>query len=222
MLFDRLVHIVDADAVSLAHGAGLLRAAGYDVHTHASGGHFLRRQPDRHPGCVLLDIRLPEPDGLAIQDQLIASGVSMPVILFTGDNDLEFAVRAMRAGALHFLEKPYADADLLSMVADAFARQDATEAGADRKAAAEARLKLLSPREKQVMERLLTGLPNKLIAHDLGVSIRTVEMHRLHVMEKLQTRSLVAVFRLWVDAKWETSEGALVELPSTLETEVSP
>lgn len=222
MLFDRLVHIVDADAVFLAHGADLLRAAGYEVHTHASAGHFLRRPSDPRPGCVLLDIHLPEPDGLAIQDQLIASGGTMPVILFTGDNDLEFAVRAMRAGALHFLEKPYADADLLRMVADAFARQDATEAGADRQAAAEVRLRMLSPREKQVMELLLTGLPNKLIAYNLGVSIRTVETHRLHVMEKLKTRSLVAVFRLWVDAQWETADGPLVELPSTLGAPVLP
>lgn len=222
MLDGRLVHIVDVDAATRAHGAGLLRAAGYDVHTHASAGHFLRRQPDRYPGCVLLDIRLPEPDGLAIQEQLIASGVTMPVILFTGDKDMDLAVRAMRAGALHFLEKPYTDEELLGEVADAFERLGATEAGTDRKAAAEARLALLSPRERQVMAGLLTGLPNKLIAHALGVSIRTVEMHRLHVMEKLQTRSLVAVFRLWVDAKWETPEGALVELPSTLEAEIAP
>lgn len=222
MLVDRLVHIVDADAASLAHGARLLRSAGYDVHTHLSGEHFLRRQPDPYPGCVLLDIRLPEPDGLAIQDQLIASGMTMPVILFTGDNDLELAGRAMRAGALHFLEKPYADADLLSMVAEAFERLGATEAGADRKAAARTRLALLSRRERQVMDRLMAGLPNKLIAHDLGLSIRTVEMHRLHMMDKLKAHSLVAVFRLWADAERETPDGGFVELPSTLESETAP
>lgn len=222
MLVDRLVHIVDADAVSRTHGAGVLRSAGYDVRTYASGDDFLRRQPDPHPGCVLLDIRLPEPDGLAVQDKLIARGTTMPVILFTGDNDMELATRAMRAGALHFLEKPYADADLLGMVADAFDRLGATEAGTDRKAAAAARLALLSPREVQVMEGLLAGLPNKLIAHDLGLSIRTVEMHRLRMMDKLQARSLVAVFRLWVDAGWEKPEGASVELPSTFEPDVAP
>lgn len=222
MLVGRLVHIVDADAVSRDHGARLLRSAGYVVSTHASGDHFLRSQPDLHPGCVLLDIHMPEPDGLAIQDQLIARGMTMPVILFTGDADMDLAVRAMRAGALHFLEKPYADEELLGEVADAFARQGVTEAGTDRKAVAEARLALLSPRERQVMEGLLSGLPNKLIAHALGVSIRTVEMHRMHVMEKLQTRSLVALFRLWVDANWETPEGAAVELPSTLEPDIAP
>ncbi len=219
MLDDRCVHIVDADAPFRDHGAQLLRAAGYVVHTHASGDHFLRGQPDRHPGCVLLDIHMPEPDGLAVQDELIASGVRMPVILFTGDNDMELATRAMRAGTLYFLEKPYADADLLGMVAGAFERLGATEAGTDRKAAAVARLALLSPRETQVMEGLLSGLPNKLIAHRLGLSIRTVEMHRRHMMEKLEARSLVAVFRLWISANWEGPTQKSVELPSTPEPE---
>lgn len=218
MPVSRLVHIVDADAAARDRGARLLRSAGYDVHTHASADHFLRSQPDRHPGCVLLDIRMPEPDGLAIQDTLLAGGLSMPVILFTGDNDMDLAVRAMRAGALNFLEKPYADEDLLAEVADAFQRLGATEAGTDRKAAAEARLALLSPRERQVMEGLLAGEPNKLIAHALGVSIRTVEMHRHHVMEKLRARSLVAVFRLCVAAGRDMPEGRAVELPSTLES----
>lgn len=222
MLVDRLVHIVDADAVSRTHGAGLLRAAGYDVRTHASGDDFLRREPDPYPGCVLLDIRLPEPDGLAVQDELIARGTTMPVILFTGDSDIELAARAMRAGALHFLEKPYADADLLAMVAEAFERLGAAEARTDRKAAAAARLARLSPREMQVMEGLLAGLPNKLIAHDLGLSIRTVEMHRRRMLDKLQARSVVAVFRLWVDAEWKWPEGAPVELPSTPGPEARP
>lgn len=222
MLVERLVHVVDADTDSRDHGARLLRSAGYEVHTHGSADHFLRRQPDRLPGCILLDIHMPEPDGLAIQDQLIARGITMPVILFTGDNDLELAARAMRAGALHFLEKPYADEDLLGMVADAFERLGAAEAGSDRKAAAAARLALLSPRETQVMEGLLEGLPNKLIAHALGVSIRTVEMHRLHLMEKLGVRGLAAVFRLWVNAHRATAEGALVELPSTQEADRAP
>jgi len=215
MLVDRLVHIVDVDADSREHGARLLRSAGYDVHIHPSAGHFLRRQPDHHPGCVLLDIHIPEPDGLAIQHQMIASGMTMPMILFTGDNDMGLETRAMRAGALHFLEKPYADADLIEMVADAFRRLGATEAGVERRDAAAARLALLSPREIQVMEGLCAGLPNKLIAYNLGLSIRTVEMHRLNLLEKLQARSLVAVFRVWADANREARETGSVELPST-------
>ncbi len=222
MLVERLVHVVDVDDASRAHGARVLRSAGYDVHTHASANHFLHRQPDRHPGCVLLDIRLPEPDGLFIRDQLIASGMTMPALLFTGDDDMELAARAMRAGALRFLEKPYTDEDLLRMVAEAFERLGATEAGTDRKAAAAARLALLSPREEQVMEGLLEGMPNKLIAHALGVSIRTVEMHRLHMMDKLEVRSLGAVFRLWVDAERGRPRSALVELPSTQEADGAP
>ncbi|MFN3536979.1 MAG: response regulator transcription factor, partial [Brevundimonas sp.] len=115
------------------------------------------------------------------------------------------AVRAMRAGALSFLEKPYADADLLNMVAEAFERLSASEADADRKAMAEARLALLSPREQQVVQGMLAGLPNKLIAHSLGLSIRTIETYRINLMDKLQVRSLSAVFRLWFDAERDAS-----------------
>ena len=219
MLVDRFVHIVDADDASRAHGAQVLRAAGYAVHTHASGDQFLRHQPDLRPGCVLLDIHMPQPDGLAIQDRLIASGMRMPVILFTGDNDVELATRAMRAGALHFLEKPYAEADLLNMVAEAFERLGASEAGTDSKAAAAARLALLSPRERQVMEGLLSGMPNKVMAHSLGLSIRTVEMHRLHMLEKLEARSLVALFQLWVSATGERPKAESVELPYSPDTD---
>jgi two-component system response regulator FixJ len=198
---DRCVHIVEACGTDRAHGAEILRLEGYDVQTHSSGRHFLDSQPDRKPGCVLLDIHMPEPDGLHVQDQMIASGLAMPVIVFTGDNNLELAVRAMRAGALHFLEKPYADADLLSMVGEAFERLDATEACADRKASANAQLALLSPREIQVVQGMLAGLPNKLIAYTLDLSIRTVEMYRINLMEKLGVRNLSAVFRLWFDAE---------------------
>lgn len=177
---------------------------GYEVRTHPSGRHFLKDQPDGKPGCILLDINMPEPDGLHVQKQLMASGLAMPVIVFTGDNDIEIAVRAMRAGALHFLEKPYADADLLRMVAEAFERLDVAEADADRKVSADARLALLSPREIQVVEGMLAGQPNKLIAYRLELSIRTVEMYRINLMEKLGARSLSAVFRLWLDAERDT------------------
>lgn len=208
MLTDRCVHIVGADATDRARGAALLRSAGYDVQTHASGSDFLKRQPDGKPGCILLDIHMPEPDGLRVRNQLMARGLAMPVIVFTGRNDIEIAVRAMRAGALHFLEKPYEAADLLRMVAQAFERLDATEAEEDRKVAADALLSLLSPREIQVVQGMLAGQPNKLIAHRLDLSIRTVEMHRIHLMEKLRARSLSAVFRLWLDAEREVPDSS--------------
>lgn len=206
MVSDRCVHIVEADAHDREHAALMLRAAGYHVETHSSGRDFLYNQPDRRPGCVLLDIRMPEPDGLAVQDQMIAAGLAMPVIVFTGDHRLDMAVRAMRAGALHFLEKPYADSDLLHMVADAFERLSNSEADADRKALAEARLAMLSPRELQVVQGMLAGLPNKLIAHRLGLSIRTVETYRINLMDKLHVKSLSSVFRLWFDAERDTAD----------------
>lgn len=203
---DRVVHIVDADVVVLQRSAAFLTSAGYQVQTHASGGGFLRLQPDLRPGCLLLDIHMPEPDGLNIQRQLIEAGVAMPVIVFTGAGEVEMAVRAMRAGALHYLEKPYSDADLLIMVEEAFDRLVAIEAGADRKALAAARLATLSARETQVVQGMMGGLPNKLIAHSLGLSIRTVEAYRINLMDKLKVRTLSAVFRLWFDAGADTPE----------------
>jgi len=200
MPFERIVHIVDADAAARQHGASVLRASNYEVRTHASGRDFLLSHPDPHPGCILLDIHMPEPDGLDVQDKLIQAGQTMPVIVFTGENALDIAVRAMRAGALYFLEKPYLDADLLRMVGEAIARQDAAEDSADRKALAKARLDSLSPREIEVMQGLAEGSPSKIIAHELGLSIRTVEMYRIHLMKKLEARSLSTVLRLWFDA----------------------
>ncbi|OYX57052.1 MAG: hypothetical protein B7Y86_09990 [Brevundimonas subvibrioides] len=198
--FDRIVHIVDADPAARQHGAAVLRASNYEVRTHASGSDFLLCHPDPHPGCILLDIHMPEPDGLDVQDKLIQAGQTMPVIVFTGENALDIAVRAMRAGALWFLEKPYLDADLVRMVGEAIARQDATEDSADRKAIATAQIDSLSPREIQVMQGLAEGWPNKIIAHELGLSIRTVEMYRTNLMKKLEAHSLSTVLRLWFDA----------------------
>lgn len=212
MLLDRTVHVVDADTPVRDHTAALLRAAGYDVETHPSARHFLVRQPDLKPGCILLDIHMPEPDGLEVQRRLLATGRSMPVIVFTGEGDLEFAVRAMRAGALEFLEKPYEDDSLLSAVREAFERLEITEADADRKTAAVTRLALLSPRETQVLQGLMAGSPNKGIAFDLGLSTRTVELYRANMMEKLSVRSLSAAFRLWFDAGLEDTDATSVEL----------
>ena len=200
MAFDRIVHIVDADATARQHGAAVLRASDYEVQTHASGREFFLSHPDPHLGCILLDIHMPEPDGLDVQDKLIQVGQTMPVIVFTGENALDIAVRAMKAGALYYLEKPYLDADLLRLVAEALARQEATEDSADCKADATARLDALSPREIQVMQGLAEGSPSKIIAHELGLSIRTVEMYRTNLMEKLKARSLSTVLRLWFDA----------------------
>lgn len=200
---DRLVHILDHDEPVRAHTAAVLRKSGYNVQTHPSGRRFLEQQPDSLPGCILLDIHIPEPNGLEVHQQLLAMGMTLPVIVFTGGNDFGLAISAMKAGALDFLEKPYRDADLLAAVHNAFERLEAKEADADRQASAAARLALLSPRETEVFHGLLAGQANKLIAHDLGLSIRTVELYRLQLMEKLSARTLSAAFRLWFDAGHE-------------------
>lgn len=202
MVSDRVVHIVDADRRALAHSAAVIGSAGYRVVTHTSGLEFLAAGPDDRPGCLVLDIHTPEPDGLDIQSRLKAAGVTLPVIVFTGENTLDIAIRAMRAGALHFLEKPYLDAELLTMVGEAFKRLGAAEDSARCKAQALERLAVLSPRETQVMDGMIKGSPNKIIAHDLGLSIRTVEMYRTNLMGKLNAPNLSAVFRLWLNSSY--------------------
>lgn len=201
MQIDRVIHIVDADPVALVHGALILEAADYTVVRHASGDSFLDSPLDARPGCVLLDIGLPQPDGLAVQDRMMKAGIAMPVIVFTGQDALDIAVRAMKAGALHFLEKPYVDEDLLVIVAEALDRLDAKEDSENRKTRAISLLALLSPRERQVMQGLMEGRFSKVIAHDLGLSVRTVEMYRTKLMDKLGVRTLSGVFRLCFDAE---------------------
>lgn len=210
MVNDRCVHIVDADLPAQHHSAVVLADAGYEVQTHSSGHEFLACKPDARPGCILLDIEMPEPDGLGVRDRLLQGGMLMPVIVFTGSNAMDIAVRAMRAGALHFLEKPYVDADLLSMVADAMTRLEVAEDSADRKAKAIRLLATLSPREFEVMDAMIAGSPNKIIAHELGLSIRTVEMYRTHLMDKLEARNLSAVFRVWIDGCQSSPDPATV------------
>ena len=201
MPIDRVIHIVDADPDALAHGVMILRASDYTVVPHASGENFLNSQPDARPGCVLLDIDVPEPDGLAVHQGMIEAGITMPVIVFTGQGAIDIAVRAMKAGALHFLEKPYRDEDLLEMVTEALDHLEAKEDCENRKARAISLLALLSPREHQVMQGLLEGQSSKVIAHELELSVRTVEMYRTKLMDKLGVRSLSGVFRLCFDAE---------------------
>ena len=202
MVRDRVVHVVDADRRALAHSAAVIGSAGYRVVTYTSGLDFLATRPDDRPGCLVLDIHTPEPDGLEIQSRLKTAGRPLPVIVFTGENTSDIAVRAMRAGTLHFLEKPYLDAALLTMVGEAFKRLGTAEVNASCKAQAVERLAALSPREIQVMDGMIEGSPNKIIAHDLGLSIRTVEMYRTNLMGKLNAPNLSAVFKLWMNSAY--------------------
>ncbi|NYT40606.1 response regulator transcription factor [Sphingomonas sp. R-74633] len=196
----RLVHIID-DEDSVRNSIGfMLQTTGYSVRPWQSGALFLRELRNAEPGCILLDIRMPEIDGLQVQQQLNARGVTMPVIVLTGHGDVTIAVKAMRAGAVDFLEKPFEAEQLLCSIDKAFERMGETSS-ASRTDAARTQISSLSAREREVLEGLAAGYPNKTIAYDLGISPRTVEVHRANLMQKLGARSLSEALRVTFTAE---------------------
>jgi len=192
----RTVHIVDDDDDVRESASLLLESAGYTVFAHASGVEFLETLDAAVPACILLDIHMPQMDGIEVQQQLVARGVAFPVIVLTGRGDVSTAVQAMKNGAFEFLEKPYLNDALMQAVGDAFTKLEAT--AEDRVMTARARdlVAKLTNREMQVMQGLLAGLPNKLIAYELDISGRTVEIYRANVMDKLDARSLSTAVRI--------------------------
>ena len=192
----RTVHIVDDDQAIRQSVGFLLRKAGYPVETYPDGTHFLKAVTRATPGCVLLDVRMPDIDGLGVQATLAQRGIALPVIMLTGHGDVVLAVRAIKAGAEEFLEKPFERGVLIAAIDAALAR--AARNGRDEVAAADATIRLaaLTPRERDVLDGMILGRPNKLIAFDLAIATRTVEVHRANLMEKLSARSLSDVLRI--------------------------
>lgn len=190
------VYLVDDDESVRASAALLLRANGFQVATFGDATSFLAAlQPDQ-PGCVILDISLPGMDGLEAQEQLNVRGIQFPVLILTGAGDVTKAVRAMKNGAIEFLEKPYHESALLAALDNGFRVMRARVSEGGKAQDARDRISRLSNRERQVMQGLLDGLPNKLIAHRLGLSTRTVESFRATLMEKLGVRTLSAAVRI--------------------------
>ncbi|TXC71981.1 response regulator transcription factor [Sphingomonas ginsenosidivorax] len=191
-----IVHIVDDDDAIRQSIGFLLRKAGHVVKTYASGTEFLRTVDRETQGCILLDVRMPGIDGLEVQSRLSSQGIGLPVIMLTGHGDVTLAVQAIKAGALEFLEKPFERAALLAAIDEAF--RHAARTARDHVAAAEAvvRLAALTPRERDVLDGMVLGRPNKLIAFDLGIATRTVEVHRANLMDKVDARSLSDVLRI--------------------------
>jgi two-component system, LuxR family, response regulator FixJ len=192
----RLVHLVDDDEAIRRSAGFMLKTAGLHVRTYESGVEFLKCVPNLEPGCILLDIRMPGMDGLEVQEALKAKGVALPVIIMTGHGDVSLAVQAMKAGAVDFIEKPFEKAVLLSAIEQGVERLKRSHAGRERADEAAVRLQALTPREREVLDGLAKGLPNKTIAYDLGISPRTVEIHRANLMTKLEVRSLSEALRL--------------------------
>ncbi|WP_454887561.1 response regulator transcription factor [Sphingomonas oryzagri] len=192
----RLVHIVDdEDAIRRATGF-MLKTSGYAVESWPSGVAFLKEVRHASEGCILLDVRMPEMDGLEVQQALAERGVAMPIVILTGHGDVSIAVRAMKAGAIDFIEKPFEKARLLAALETAFGRIDEGEAQGERAREAGVLLAGLTARERDVLDGLARGLPNKTIAYDLGISPRTVEVHRANAMTKLRVRSLSDALRI--------------------------
>lgn len=196
MSAERLVHIVDDEEAIRTSVGFLLRTNGYTVKSYASGVAFLGAAIRETSGCVLLDIRMPELDGLTVQARLAERGLTLPVIMLTGHGDIALAVRSIKAGAVEFLEKPFQKAALLATLEDAFRRIDAADRVHIDAAEAVVRLAALTPREGDVLRGIVKGQPNKITAFELGISTRTVEAHRAALMTKLNARSLSEVLRI--------------------------
>lgn len=193
---EKVVHVVDDDD-SVRRSVGfMLKTSGYQVRPYASGAELLKEAKTLDTGCVLLDIRMPGMDGLEVQQALQEKGVALPVIIMTGHGDIPLSVRAMKAGAIDFIEKPFEKNLLLSAVEQGFAALKRSDSGREKAKDAAVRLQVLTPREREVLNGLAQGLPNKTIAYDLRISPRTVEIHRANLMTKLGVRSLSEVLRL--------------------------
>jgi two-component system response regulator FixJ len=192
----KLVHIIDDEEAIRRSTSFMLKTSGYATESWATGVAFLKEAKHLAEGCILLDVRMPDMDGLAVQQALSDRGIRMPVIVLTGHGDVSVAVRAMKGGAVDFLEKPFERVSLLASIEAAFARLAASGDRLQRVSEAQVLLGALTPRERDVLEGLAQGLPNKSIAFDLGISPRTVEVHRANLMSKLDVRSLSDALRI--------------------------
>lgn len=191
-----IVYIVDDDETVRASTSFFLKVAGFEPRCHASGQAFCDAAQMLPPGCILLDMRMPRFDGFDVLTALGTHSFAMPVIVMTGHGDVATAVKAMKLGAMDFIEKPFEEDFLLERLAVAFAALDAGINERQQQEDARARLGRLTPREDDVLRGLIAGRPNKVLAFELGLSVRTVEMHRANMMDRLGVRTLPDAFRI--------------------------
>lgn len=198
-----VIHIIDDDEAVRESLGFLLDTAGFDVRSYESAPSFLKQLPAAEPGCVITDVRMPDMTGLELVKRLSDLGASLPVIVITGHGDVPLAVEAMKAGVVDFIEKPFDDQTILAALNAALTRHaDGGERDAER-AAMTQRLAGLSSRERQVLIGLVAGQANKVIAQELGISPRTVEVYRANVMTKMQAASLSELVRMALQAGLE-------------------
>jgi len=199
MTHDQHVFVVDDDIDVRDSMRALLEASGLKVFCYASAKAFLKDEGVKH-GCLIADIRMPDMSGLELQEEVVRREIGLPVIIITGHGDVPLAVRAMKAGAIDFIEKPFDDERLLSSIAGAmeigtqkFNRSTETKAARDL-------LAQLTPRENEVLDKLVKGRTNKIAAYELGISQRTIEIHRSRIMEKLKAVNLSDLVRTVISA----------------------
>jgi FixJ family two-component response regulator len=185
------VFVVDDDQAMRSSLSRLMQSVGLRVEAYASAAEFLNAFDSRAPGCLVLDIRMPGMDGLELQERLAADGIRIPVIIISAHGDVESAVRAMKCGAVDFVKKPYKGKVLLARIREALELDARIRGEQARQADVIARLARLTPREREVLALLVLGKSAKQIAFELGLSRKTVDVHRSHVMAKMQTDSVV-------------------------------
>ena len=204
MASEPVVHVIDDDDSAREALAFLIDCAGLQVRTYDSAVRFLESLPSMEPGCIVTDVRMPEMSGVELIGRLKALAVEDPVIVITGHADVPMAIQAMKAGVADFLEKPFSDEAILGAIRSALSRRSGREEADAERAAIRTRIATLSPRESEVMEGLVEGHANKVIASDLDISPRTVEVYRANVMTKMNAASLSALVRMVTVARLES------------------
>jgi two-component system response regulator FixJ len=199
-----IIMVVDDDSGVRNAMRFLLKSVGLESALYASAQEFLAAYQPAQPGCLVLDIRMPGMSGLELQQQLNLRGAVIPVIFMTGHGDIPMAVEAMQHGAFDFLQKPFRDQDLLDRIQRAIARDAEQRQNLGEHARIKAHVESLTAREREVLDLMTQGKQNKVIAQDLGVSPRTVEIHRARVMEKMNAQSVAQLVRMMLDLQHAT------------------